>query len=53
MSDNKKIVNVGEVIDSAKFFRVPFGIAIMMIIIMLTDGFDLGTMGSGGHAAGG
>jgi MFS transporter, AAHS family, 4-hydroxybenzoate transporter len=43
--DNKKIVEVGEVIDSARFFPVPFTIALMMIIIMLTDGFDLGTMG--------
>jgi MFS transporter, AAHS family, 4-hydroxybenzoate transporter len=43
--DNKKTVDVGEVIDSARFFPVPFSIAIMMIIIMLTDGFDLGTMG--------
>lgn len=45
MSDNKKIVDVGEVIDSANFFWVPFSIAVMMILIMLTDGFDLGTMG--------
>jgi len=45
MSDNKKIVDVGEVIDGAKYFWVPFGITIMMIIIMLTDGFDLFTMG--------
>jgi len=41
----KKIVDVGEVIDSAKFFWVPFWISLMMIIIMLTDGFDLFTMG--------
>ena len=40
-----KSVDVGAVIDSAKFFPVPFGIAAMMIIIMLTDGFDLFTMG--------
>lgn len=46
MSDNnKKVVDVGAVIDSANFFWVPFGIALMMIIIMLTDGFDLFTMG--------
>jgi MFS transporter, AAHS family, 4-hydroxybenzoate transporter len=43
--NNKKIVDVGAVIDSANFFWVPFGIAVMMIIIMLTDGFDLFTMG--------
>lgn len=41
----KKIVDVGAVIDSARYFWVPFGITLMMIIIMLTDGFDLGTMG--------
>ncbi len=41
----KKAIDVGEVIDSAKFFPVPFGIAVMMIVIMLTDGFDLFTMG--------
>ena len=37
---NKK-VDVGEVIDSAGFIGKPLGIAVMMIIIMLTDGFDL------------
>lgn len=40
-----KTVDVGAVIDSANYFWVPFGITIMMIIIMLTDGFDLFTMG--------
>jgi AAHS family 4-hydroxybenzoate transporter-like MFS transporter len=40
-----RTVDVIEVIDSAKFFPVPFSIAVMMIIIMLTDGFDLFTMG--------
>ena len=50
MSDNKKIVDVGEVIDSAKYFWVPFGITIMMMIIMATDGYDLFLMGHvGGH----
>lgn len=44
MSD-KKLVNVGEVIDSAKFFPVPFCISLMMVVIMLIDGFDLFTMG--------
>jgi AAHS family 4-hydroxybenzoate transporter-like MFS transporter len=48
MSDNKKIVDVGEVIDSAKYFWVPFGITIMMIIIMATDGYDLFLMGQVG-----
>ncbi|MEJ2129600.1 MAG: MFS transporter [Woeseiaceae bacterium] len=38
--DGKK-VDVGEVIDSARFVGKPLGIAIMMILIMLTDGFDL------------
>jgi AAHS family 4-hydroxybenzoate transporter-like MFS transporter len=42
---NNKTIDVVEVIDSAKFFWVPFSISIMMIIIMLTDGFDLFTMG--------
>lgn len=38
-------VEVGAIIDEGKFFPLPFSIAIMMIIIMLTDGFDLFTMG--------
>jgi AAHS family 4-hydroxybenzoate transporter-like MFS transporter len=45
MTMEKKKVDVGAVIDTASYFWVPFGITIMMIIIMLTDGFDLGTMG--------
>jgi AAHS family 4-hydroxybenzoate transporter-like MFS transporter len=49
MSDNKKTVDVGEVIDSAKYFWVPFGITIMMIIIMATDGYDLFLMGHVGR----
>jgi MFS transporter, AAHS family, 4-hydroxybenzoate transporter len=49
MSDNKKIVDVGEVIDSARYFWVPFGITIMMIIIMLSDGYDLFLMGQVGR----
>jgi AAHS family 4-hydroxybenzoate transporter-like MFS transporter len=50
MTDNKKMVDVGEVIDSAKYFWVPFGITLMMIIIMATDGYDLFLMGHvGGH----
>ena len=48
MSDNKKTVDVGAVIDSAKFFWVPFGITIMMMIIMATDGYDLFLMGQVG-----
>ncbi|MGC1457588.1 MAG: MFS transporter [Steroidobacteraceae bacterium] len=43
--DNNKTVNVGEVIDSANYFWVPFGITVMMVIIMLTDGFGLFTTG--------
>jgi AAHS family 4-hydroxybenzoate transporter-like MFS transporter len=43
--DNKKTVDVGEVIDSASYFWMPFGITVMMIIIMLTDGFGLFTTG--------
>ena len=42
--ENKK-VNVNAVIDSASFFWMPCGIALMMITIMLTDGFDLFIMG--------
>jgi MFS transporter, AAHS family, 4-hydroxybenzoate transporter len=49
MSD-KKIVDVGEVIDSAKFFWVPFGITLMMMMIMATDGYDLFLMGQVGPA---
>ena len=50
MSSNGKIVDVGEVIDSAKYFWVPFGITLMMIVIMATDGYDLFLMGHvGGH----
>ena len=45
MSTQQKRVDVGAVIDSANYFWVPFGITIMMIIIMLTDGFDLFMMG--------
>jgi MFS transporter, AAHS family, 4-hydroxybenzoate transporter len=43
--DNNKTVDVGEVIDSANYFWVPFGITVMMVIIMLTDGFGLFTTG--------
>src|SRR6478735_242268 len=45
----KKQVDVGAVIDSANYFWVPFGITIMMIIIMLTDGYDLFLMGHVGN----
>ena len=45
----KKKVDVGAVIDSANYFWVPFGITIMMIIIMLTDGYDLFLMGHVGN----
>jgi AAHS family 4-hydroxybenzoate transporter-like MFS transporter len=45
-----RVVDVGEVIDSAKYWWMPFGITVMMIIIMLTDGYDLFLMGHvGGH----
>ena len=49
MSMEKKRVDVGAVIDSAKFFWVPAGIALMMIIIMLSDGYDLFLMGHVGN----
>jgi MFS transporter, AAHS family, 4-hydroxybenzoate transporter len=45
----KKVVDVGAVIDGAKYFWVPFGITVMMIIIMLTDGYDLFLMGQVGR----
>lgn len=41
----QKTVDVAEVINSARYFPVPFAITIMMIIIMLADGFDLFMMG--------
>lgn len=34
-------VDVGAIIDSANFFWRPFGIAAILIVVMLTDGFDL------------
>jgi AAHS family 4-hydroxybenzoate transporter-like MFS transporter len=43
--NNKTVVDVGEIIDSANYFWVPFGITVMMVIIMLTDGFGLFTTG--------
>ena len=45
---DKKQVDVGAVIDSANYFWVPFGITLMMIIIMATDGYDLFLMGQVG-----
>ena len=35
MSTQQKTVEIGSVIDSAKYFWVPFGITVMMIIMML------------------
>ncbi|HTY48939.1 MAG TPA: MFS transporter [Steroidobacteraceae bacterium] len=43
--NNDRTVDVGAVIDSANYFWVPFGITVMMVIIMLTDGFGLFTTG--------
>lgn len=43
MKNNK--VDVSAVIDSAGFFWMPCSIALMMIVIMLADGFDLFIMG--------
>jgi AAHS family 4-hydroxybenzoate transporter-like MFS transporter len=45
MDNTNRTVDVGEVIDSASYFWVPFGITVMMVIIMLTDGFGLFTTG--------
>ena len=41
VSRKERWKRVGEVIDSAKYFWVPFGITLMMMIIMATDGYDL------------
>lgn len=49
MNAPKKQVDVAAVIDSAKYFPIPFGITIMMIIIMLADGYDLFLMGHVGN----
>jgi len=49
MSNNKKIVDVPAVIDSAPYFWMPFFITVMMIIIMLSDGYDLFLMGHVGN----
>lgn len=38
---NDKKVDAGAIIDSASFVGKPLAIAAMMIVIMLTDGFDL------------
>ena len=45
MTTQNKNVDVGAVIDSARYFPVAFGITVMMIIIMLADGYDLFLMG--------
>jgi AAHS family 4-hydroxybenzoate transporter-like MFS transporter len=47
--ENKKTVDVGQVIDSAKYFGMPFLITLMMIVIMLSDGYDLFLMGQVGR----
>ncbi|MET0292264.1 MAG: MFS transporter [Steroidobacteraceae bacterium] len=44
-----KTVDVGAVIESAKFTWVTASIALMMIIIMLADGYDLFLMGHVGN----
>jgi AAHS family 4-hydroxybenzoate transporter-like MFS transporter len=41
----EKQVDVTAVVDSANYFRMPLAITLAMIVIMLTDGFDLFTMG--------
>jgi AAHS family 4-hydroxybenzoate transporter-like MFS transporter len=45
----KKIIDVGAVIESAKFTWVTASIALMMIVIMLADGYDLFLMGHVGN----
>lgn len=42
---NSKKVDVAQVVDGANYFPVPFAITLAMILVMLTDGFDLFTMG--------
>ena len=49
MNTQQKKVDVAAVIDSAKYFPIPFFITIMMIIIMLADGYDLFLMGHVGN----
>src|SRR5688572_33508323 len=41
----EKTVDVVAVVDAADYFRLPFAITLAMIVVMLTDGFDLFTMG--------
>ncbi len=45
MSTQRKTVEIGAVIDSSNYFWVPFVISVMMILMMLADGFDLFMMG--------
>jgi len=42
---SEKHVDVSAVVDCANYFRLPLAITLAMIIVMLTDGFDLFTMG--------
>ncbi len=44
-----KTIDVGAVIESAKFTWVTASIALMMIVIMLADGYDLFLMGHVGN----
>lgn len=44
MSATGPSVDVGEVIDSARYFGWPLAITILTILIMLVDGYDLQTM---------
>ena len=48
-TSNKKTVDVAAVIDSAPYFWMPFFITVMMILIMLSDGYDLFLMGHVGN----
>lgn len=41
---NKKSYEITAVVDSARFMGMPLGITVLMIFIMLVDGFDLQTM---------
>lgn len=48
-TENKKVVDVAAVIDSAPYLWMPFFITVMMILIMLSDGYDLFLMGHVGN----
>jgi len=40
----KRVIDINEVIDSAKYIGVPLGITVLTVFMMLVDGYDLETM---------